>query len=122
MIQIRLDVFETNSSSTHCISLWNPDILRDWKDGKLFFFNNETYLPDITSSSNYITKEELITKYPEAADPSKIDAIAAMHGWFSFDRYIEVVYRELYSIEIIEDYITAPNGDKYLIFGYSGHD
>lgn len=33
--QIRLGIFETNSSSTHCLVLSSERELKDWKDGKL---------------------------------------------------------------------------------------
>ena len=39
MKQIRKNVFETNSSSTHTLAICTEDEYKDWQDGKLLFIN-----------------------------------------------------------------------------------
>ncbi len=36
MIQVRKGVFETNSSSTHCITICSEELYNKWRDGKAF--------------------------------------------------------------------------------------
>jgi len=37
MKQVRLGVFETNSSSTHSLTMCSQEQYNDWKQGKLYF-------------------------------------------------------------------------------------
>lgn len=55
MKQIRCNVFETNSSSTHTLAICTEDEYKDWKDGKLLFNKwNETFV----KNSINITKQD----------------------------------------------------------------
>ena len=54
MKQIRKNVFETNSSSTHTLAICTEDEYKDWQDGKLLFNKwNETFV----KNSIRITKQ-----------------------------------------------------------------
>lgn len=55
MKQIRKNVFETNSSSTHTLAICTEDEYKDWKDGKLLFNKwHETFV----KNSIKITKQD----------------------------------------------------------------
>lgn len=55
MKQIRKNVFETNSSSTHTLAICTEDEYKDWQDGKLLFNKwNETFV----KNSINITKQD----------------------------------------------------------------
>lgn len=55
MKQIRKNVFETNSSSTHTLAICTEDEYKDWKDGKLLFNKwRETFV----KNSIKITKQD----------------------------------------------------------------
>lgn len=55
MKQIRKNVFETNSSSTHTLAICTEDEYKDWQDGKLLFNKwNETFV----KNSIKITKQD----------------------------------------------------------------
>ena len=55
MKQIRKNVFETNSSSTHTLAICTEDEYKDWQDGKLLFNKwNETFI----KNSIRITKQD----------------------------------------------------------------
>lgn len=57
MKQIRKNVFETNSSSTHTLAICTEDEYKDWKDGKLLFNKwNETFI----KNSINITKQDKV--------------------------------------------------------------
>lgn len=45
-LQIRKGVFETNSSSVHCMTMCSKSDFDDWKDGKLVYdYKNECLIP-----------------------------------------------------------------------------
>lgn len=55
MKQIRKNVFETNSSSTHTLAICTEDEYKKWQDGKLLFNKwNETFI----KNSIKITKQD----------------------------------------------------------------
>lgn len=55
MKQIRKNVFETNSSSTHTLAICTEDEYKDWQDGKLLFNKwKETFV----KNSIKITKQD----------------------------------------------------------------
>lgn len=55
MKQIRKNVFETNSSSTHTLAICTEDEYKDWQDGKLLFNKwHETFV----KNSIRITKQD----------------------------------------------------------------
>lgn len=55
MKQIRKNVFETNSSSTHTLAICTEDEYKDWKDGKLLFNKwKETFIKNTIK----ITKQD----------------------------------------------------------------
>lgn len=43
---IREGVFETNSSSTHSLIMMEESKFKKWKDGKLFYHEDEPYIED----------------------------------------------------------------------------
>lgn len=49
MQTVRKEVFETNSSSTHSITMCTKDEYERWKKGELYYFDNE---------ERFLTKEE----------------------------------------------------------------
>ena len=56
MIQIRKNVFETNSSSTHCMVIGTASDFEKWEDGEVYYYDNWR------DGKKFITKEEAIDK------------------------------------------------------------
>ena len=56
MIQIRKNVFETNSSSTHCMVIGTASDFEKWEDGEVYYYDNWR------EGKKFITKEEAIDK------------------------------------------------------------
>ena len=56
MIQIRKNVFETNSSSTHCMVIGTASDFEKWEDGEVYYYDNWR------DGKKSITKEEAIDK------------------------------------------------------------
>lgn len=56
MIQIRNNVFETNSSSTHCMVIGSVSDFEKWESGEVYYYDSWR------NGQKFITKEEVITK------------------------------------------------------------
>ena len=56
MIQIRQNVFETNSSSTHCMVIGTASDFEKWEAGEVYYYDNWR------DGKKFITKEEAIDK------------------------------------------------------------
>jgi hypothetical protein len=122
MIQIRRNVFETNSSSTHSLTICTNDEYCKWERGELYF---KAY------DEEFITREEVIKLIREDKwiNKDNEEDIAAMSDTellaeyalevecYSFDVYWDNDYLESYC----ENY-TSPSGDKIVIFGHYGYD
>ena len=97
--QIRLGVYETNSSMCHALSIITEQEYKDWEDGKLMF---DTW------------DDELITKNQSDIDDDD-DSRYAKNPEEYFDKYSE-------HFETYEREFTTPSGDNMIAFGYYGHD
>ena len=100
MIQIRQGVFETNSSSTHALSICTQE---EWN--KL-------------QSGEYLVNEWSIDQIIDANDPK---AINDPDNWK--ENYI--TYGELYDTseyEFFKRHFKTPSGDEMVAWGYYGHD
>lgn len=101
-VQIRHSVFETNSSSTHSLTMCTKSDFEKWKNGDLVFYGSFGYGGDL------ITKEELEQK--------------KSHRWFDESEvrtYNDFMYCEFETFE--ESYIT-PSGETVVAFGAYGYD
>ena len=130
--QIRRNVFETNSSSTHSLTLILKSDYDKWdkENGFLFTGSGWCYPEGNKPQKDHVyTKEEAIefeklSKYPpkDDFDWDDEDAVLEMlhdNEWFDSDYYWNY-YCEEY--ETFEDTITTPSGDEVIAFGYYGYD
>lgn len=134
--QVRIGVFESNSSNTHSITIVKADDFDKWKNGELMFDrwnqefvesaqtkieeedvrdyyndNKEKYWKDWEQLDSY-EKEEWFEDYArENGDPDE--------QCMSYERYMD--YYNNYQETYIERFIT-PSNDKMVAFGYYGHD
>ena len=127
MFNARNGVFETNSSSTHSITMCMESDFIAWENG-------DVYLNDGSGWSSYsaykdkqfVTKEEAIdiltnNKYPPSKDLMLLDT-DELEEWFKEN---EIYTCENYRWEWFEGYedkFTTPNGDTIVAFGYYGYD
>lgn len=129
MIQIRRSIFETNSSSTHSMSICTSDVYDKWMRGEMvhqkstndFYtrdelvnvFNNRSYY-----SSEY--KEKLITKLTnlEWGSEELIEFLIdqGLYDFNSWCGFVEDMGYEPYTRKY-----QSPSGDNIVIFGYSGY-
>ena len=114
--QIRVGVFETNSSSTHTLSIMPRKDYERWQKGDLYLYDDKLY-----------TKEEVINelrrydeKYgyePQDYSDEDIFDDARMCDYETYEEWSEDEYLKTY----VKDY-TTENGDKIVIFGKYGYD
>ena len=119
MIQVRNNIFETNSSSVHSITICPEDEFEKWKNGELLF---DRYNDELIS----------LKKAEELREEMRIDR--RRYG-YSEDEYEDngrfLTYNQFFDwqgddnyMDYMEKYKTYKNigGVDIVAFGYYGHD
>lgn len=105
MIQIRRNTFETNSSSTHSLSIISPRELKDWKDDELLY---DTHSDRLVSKFAVEQEEDFMEEYSEVVTPQNletcVDAYIRQHRYSGYCRY-----RSYDSLDVQEE----PVYDRY---------
>ena len=99
MIIIRRNTFETNSSSTHSLTMCTKDDYEKWKNGELVFdrWNDELVSPE---------DKELEDEYGDK-------------DYFTYDEFFDYYNSEY---ETFKQDFTTPNGEEVIAFGYYGYN
>lgn len=113
---IRRGVFETNSSSTHSITMCSEEEYDKWE-------KDETLLDEF--NEQFLTKEEAIKRLKndecykdlDFTDDDAVDEALRDEGLYTSDRYFDDEYLESY-----ERTYTTKNGEKVVAFGKYGMD
>lgn len=96
MRQIRKNVFETNSSSTHSLTMCTKEEYDNWENGKLLFDSYyKKFVPSLELTRADFMNE--IVTYPE---------------WLDRNDYLDTFYKEY----------TTKNNEKIVAFGAYGYD
>ena len=132
MLQIRHGVFETNSSSTHSITMCSKSEYEAWRNGDVYLNDGWWYDCDVDAKNkNFITKEKAIgiigaykySDYTEAdlhnLDEEELEEEFYDHGIYSYDSFWN---RRCDWFETYSNRYTTENGDEVVAFGYYGHD
>jgi hypothetical protein len=145
MKQIRKNVFETNSSSTHTLAICTEDEYKDWKDGKLLFNKwNETFVKNsinITKQDKVEAEERYNTYkgkyYKDWSELTEAERDEYTYNYIAQQRRQEksfsfeedgLTYQEFMQncnndgLETETSHYTSPSGDKLVItcaYGYS---
>ena len=133
MLQIRHGVFETNSSSTHSITIVPKDEFEKWVDGEVYF-NDDSW--EVKNHNRWLTKEEAIVgvlgcDYPPTNDDDcdytykeldemnndDLSEILSNCSIYSFNEYSENYGLEYYDVKHITEH-----GDEIVAFGLYGND
>ena len=120
MIKVRRGVFETNSSSTHSITMCTSEQYEQWKNGEIYW--------NRWGSDDFISKEEVekkmaenrdayFAKYPHCSDEDFLNDFLEDEGYYTFDDYCDKI-----DLETFEDQFTTPSGETVIAFGYYGYD
>lgn len=128
MIQIRQGVFETNSSSTHSITIAPESDFNKWKNGEVYL--NDGWWGSSENPNNdktFLTKDEAINllksyKYYigdedlDGMDTEELDELLSEWEIYTFENYWND-YLESY-----ENHYTSEQGDGIVVFGQYGYD
>lgn len=130
--QVRRGVFETNSSSTHSLTMCLQSDYDRWTSGEVLLFRGSGWCypeGNKPQKNGFYTKEEAIafekvSKYPpsETLDWNDEDAVMKMlhdNDWFDSEYYWENYCSEY---ETFEDNLTTPSGEKVVVFGHYGYN
>lgn len=118
---IRFGAFETNSSSTHTLTICSKKEFDEWRNGKVVYDKWEgEFVPIIEPTEREL--EEFGYKYnelsPEEKEDVKYDWKKEMHpGLMSYDEWGEDDYLESY-----ERSYTTEHGDEIVVFGMYGYE
>lgn len=126
MIQVRHGVFETNSSSTHSLTICMQSDYNAWARGELYLNAGRCYSSySVYKDKQFVTKEEAIdilvnNEYPVDEDLSTLyeedfNNILRDNEIYTFEEYGD-------DFEWFEDSLTTPNGDTVVAFGYYGYE
>lgn len=144
MLQIRQGVFETNSSSTHSITICSEDEYQKWVDGDMLFADSYCVDEDFVTfdeakdivreyEQNNIyrgynplelyyfdndIKDGFPYTYIDDVPDNLLAPYLAYHGFYTCDYYFDE--RCKYYEDYVERYITE-SGDEIVAFGFYGH-
>ena len=121
MKSIRRGVFETNSSSTHSLTMCSKEDYDKWEKGEVLL--DEGY----RAEKQFITKEEAIeklknNKYESYKDLDFSDEEALNEAFREEEFYTSESYFEDDYLESFDDTYTTPNGETVVCFGKYGRD
>lgn len=141
--QVRLNVFETNSSSTHSLVICTEQDFNDWEIGRKLFDNDCEKIieaPKLDKNQQkkaideYIVRQKKEKFWSEWDNLSKQDKDAWFAQWADanilnenysdYKRYLtrEEYYGQHEYMDFYTKNFATPNGDKMVAFGYYGHD
>lgn len=148
ILQVRQGVFETNSSSTHTLTICTKEDYEDWKHGDKFWLDNDW--GKLQTSKSFVTSEELeeLTEKYNEEEQKRIDAGDEYAKVLDIDKVLnerrdydswndsywdtERSSLEAYTmddwyarngdLETYERSFTSPSGDEMVAFGAFGYD
>lgn len=113
--QIRHSVFETNSSSTHSLTMCSGDEFQKWKRGEVLYWDDQ----DRFATRDEIMNELKTKSWYKDVDWDDEDAVYDVfcdEGIKSYDEFFDMDYYGTF----VNSH-TTPNGDKVYAFGYYGY-
>lgn len=137
MKQVRRGVFETNSSSTHSLTICTEDEFNKWANGELMF---DTYNDELVEVNTKISDEQKVYakeyyesyksafwKSWEQLSEEEIETwyVKYMNDFNKADMYryqTRSQYLHNSDLETFTQTYTSPKGDKFVAFGKYGYD
>ena len=119
-VQVRQGVFETNSSSTHAVSVCTLSEWEDYRNGKLWLnMDSLKFLPEYEAKRYNTDKIAAEKSRAECGGWNFNNFNIADYNWdlyHSYDEEIDMCY------EWFTEKFTLPNNQEVVAFGYYGHD
>ena len=128
MKTIRQGCFETNSSSTHSITLCMESEFEKWKNGELYWNRwDEKLVPKEEVEKEFAEiREEFISENPGFDEndeewQEELEKYINEDGkiYYSYEDFNDYDYMEY---ETYEDSFKTPNGETVVAFGFYGND
>lgn len=126
MKQIRSQVFETNSSSTHSFCICTQKDYDAWMRGEYVFDHDKStgkYIIPKQQAIEYLLNRFLVAELRKAVkekNQEKIDEQLCCFDFYTYDYYAEKEQSEAEEQEFAT--ITTENGDVVVGFWYYGRD
>lgn len=148
IFQVRQGVFETNSSSTHTLTICSKEDYEDWKRGDKFWLDNDW--GKLQTNKSFVTPEELaeLTEKYNEEEQKRIDAGDEYAKILDMDKVLnerrdydswedsywdtersaleaytmDDWYQRNGDLETYERTFTSPSGDEMVAFGAFGYD
>ena len=127
MKQIRRNVFETNSSSTHSLTMCMQSDYDAWERGIVYLNKSHNWnSSSIYKDKQFVTKEEAIDILTKSKHPPKHDLTtlgkAELTDWLRDEEFYTYNNYDDDYLEYFESSFTTPNGDTVICFGQYGYD
>ena len=121
MRTVRRGTFETNSSSTHSITMCMESDYEKWKNGEMYWHRwNDELVSKETVEEEFLKENTGVSK----EDPDFKDKL---EEYLNNDDKTYYTYKEFNDYDYIEyetyvDKYNTPNGDTVVAFGYYGQE
>jgi len=116
MIQIRQDVFETNSSSVHTLTICKKSEYQDWLNNKVLLIEDYPYDLPNDIKEKYLNNKSFITE----EDAKKVYEYCPDY-WDFNEMFVSINdYNNDYDLYNYEEEVNIENND-YIIFGKHGY-
>lgn len=112
--QIRFGVFETNSSSTHSLTMTSSEEFNKWSSGKLYYWDRGFYTREECIQE---LKKEPWFKDANWENEKEVNEIFLDERILTYEDFFENFDYEIFC----DSYIT-PSGEEVVAFGYFGYD
>ena len=119
---IRRGTFETNSSSTHSITMCKESDFDKWKNGEMYWdrWNESLVSKEEVEKEMAKLKEEFISEHPDY-DKDDIDWEEQLEDYLNSDKEY-YTYEEFNNYDYIEYETFEDSYDGVIAFGYYGMD
>lgn len=119
MIKVRKGTFETNSSSTHSITMCTSSQYDEWKNGELYWSRWSGCFISKSEVEEKLAKdrESYFARYPECSEEDFLNDFLDEEGYYTFKDYCEKI-----DYETFHDEFTTASGETVVAFGYYGYD
>jgi hypothetical protein len=116
-VQVRQGVFETNSSSTHAVSVCTLSEWEEYRNGKLWL--NMSSLKFLPEDDAKLYNADKIAEAKARTERCGCKFDIEDYSWklyHSYDEEVDMYY------EWFNEKFTLPNNQDVVAFGYYGHD
>lgn len=119
---IRRGTFETNSSSTHSITMCKESDFDKWKNGEMYWdrWNESLVSKEEVEKEMAKLKEEFISEHPDY-DKDDIDWEEQLEDYLNSDKEY-YTYEEFNNYDYIEYETFEDSYDGVVAFGYYGYN